>query len=282
MNQRLDSRHRSRKAVVEAPADGCVGELPLAECHAEIHRLQAEVARLTDENSRLTEENRAFVCSVRHMTSAAEEVLVEARREAADTRARAAAEAYERLVVARADARAAVHEERQRTAAELELLAAVRERLQAERSTLSLFQDELSGRLRELVSAVFDFEERTPSLSAGPSWQAPPSPGFGEPDVALADASVESLPDVVAESDESVGVDTWPDTDTAAPARAAASPLAPAERYVDTVLVEEGDTAVLTVDPSEEAEEELEAAFAAFFHADIEGEPSRHWILDGR
>lgn len=216
-------------------------EAELAEAHAEIERLKAEVARLS-------EENRAFVSSVKHMTAAAEQVLDEARREAAETRARVAAEAYERLVVARADARAAVHEERQRVAAELELLAAVRERIEDERNTLSVFQDQLSGRLRDLVRAVFDFEERSPSLPAGPSWEG-------------SDAHV---------ADERRADDT---------VRAESSAT---DDYVDAVVIEDREEPGLSVDPADEAEEELEAAFAAFFHADIEGEPSRHWILDGR
>src|SRR5690606_939014 len=173
-NYRLDSKQRARKAAGDlAFAEHQVADSRVADCQAEIERLRAEVARLT-------EENRAFVSSVRHMTSAAEEVLAEARREAAETRARTAAEAYERLVVARADARAAVHEERQRTAAELELLAAVRERIEDERNALSIFQNQLSGRLRDLVRAVFDFEERSPSLPAGPSWAGSEPHSVGE------------------------------------------------------------------------------------------------------
>lgn len=216
-------------------------EAELAEAHAEIERLKAEVARLS-------EENRAFVSSVKHMTSAAEEVLEEARREAAETRARVAAEAYERLVVARADARAAVHEERQRVAAELELLAAVRERIEDERNALSIFQNQLSGRLRDLVRAVFEFEERSPSLPAGPSW-----------------AGIDADAGEERRAEESAPLETHA-----------------AEDYVDAVVIEDRDEPGLAVDPADEAEEELEAAFAAFFHADIEGEPSRHWILDGR
>jgi hypothetical protein len=206
-----------------------------AEAAAELERLRSEVQRLT-------EENRAFFASVKHMTRAAEEVLAEARREAAETRARAAAEAYERLIVARADACAAVHEERRRTAAEIELLAAVRERIADERATLSIFQNQLSGRLRELVRAVFDFEESAPTLGAGPSWEPPddPIPGMVVPD----EPRVE---DVV--------------------------------RVVETILVDERP-AIADVDPSDDAEEELEAAFAAFFSAEIEGEPSRHWIMN--
>jgi hypothetical protein len=217
-------------------SDHEAGEIPLpAEAVAEIDRLRTEVHRLT-------EENRAFVASVRHMTRAAEEVLAEARQEAAETRARAAAEAYERLIVARADARAAVHEERRRTAAEIELLAAVRERISDERATLSLFQNQLSGRLRDLVRAVFDFEENAPTLGPGPSWEPPQEP----------------VPGMVVPDEPRTGEDTT--------------------RVVETILVDERPAA--DVDPSEDAEEELEAAFAAFFSAEIEGEPSRHWIMN--
>jgi hypothetical protein len=204
---------------------------------SELERLRAEVRRLS-------EENRAFVSSVKHMTRAAEEVLDEARREAAETRARAAAEAYERLVVARADARAAVHEERRRTAAEIELLAAVRERIADERATLSIFQNQLSGRLRDLVRAVFEFEEHAPSLGAGPSWEAAPD---------------EPVPGMVVPEEPVLREEV--------------------RRVVDAVLVDERPPAA-DVDPSEDAEEELEAAFAAFFSADVEGEPSRSWILN--
>lgn len=271
LNTRHDSKQRARKVIADlSVAEHEVVDSRIADCQAEVERLRAEVARLT-------EENRAFVSSVRHMTSAAEEVLAEARREAAETRARTAAEAYERLVVARADARAAVHEERQRTAAELELLAAVRERIQAERSTLSNFQDELSGRLRDLVSAVFDFEENTPSLTAGPSWD--PTIGAGPSQTTTTDSPSGTAPNAA----------TSPDADAAPTYERASVPTVPAappadapDRYVDTVVVEDTDSATLIVDPGDEAEEELEAAFAAFFHADIEGEPSRHWILDGR
>jgi hypothetical protein len=212
---------------------------------------QAEIERLRAEVQRLTEENRAFVTSVRHMTRAAEEVLAEARQEAAETRARAAAEAYERLIVARADARAAVHEERRRTAAEIELLAAVRERIADERATLSTFQNQLSGRLRDLVRAVFDFEESAPTLVAGPSWDG----SAGAP-----------MPDMVVPEEPRVFVQGHID--------------------VEAVLVEDRvgaeDRGGIDVDPSEDAEEELEAAFAAFFSPDVEGEPSRGWILNDR
>jgi hypothetical protein len=218
-----------------APGDGVRDDR--ADMAAELERLRAEVRRLS-------EENRAFVQSVKHMTRAAEEVLEEARREAAETRARAAAEAYERLVVARADARAAVHEERRRTAAEIELLAAVRERIADERAALSIFQNQLSGRLRELVRAVFEFEEHAPTLGAGPSWEAPDEP----------------VPGMVVPEEPRVREDT--------------------HRVVDSVVVEEQRPTVVDIDPSEDAEEELEAAFAAFFSADVEGEPSRSWILN--
>jgi hypothetical protein len=216
---------------------------PLVAATAEIERLRTEVQRLA-------EENRAFVTSVRHMTRAAEEVLADARQEAAETRARAAAEAYERLIVARADARAAVHEERRRTAAEIELLAAVREKIADERATLSTFQNQLSGRLRDLVRAVFDFEESAPTLGAGPSWDG---------------SRGERIPDMVVPDEPRVFV--------------------PGHIDVEAITIEDvypaGERST-DVDPSEDAEEELEAAFAAFFSADVEGEPSRTWILNDR
>jgi hypothetical protein len=215
--------------------DDTDSEARLALAQAEIERLHAEVERLS-------EENRAFVTSARHLTRAAEEVLAEARQEAAETRARAAAEAYERLIVARADARASVHEERRRTAAEIELLVAVRERIADERATLTQFQSQLSGRLRDLVRAVFEFEEQAPTLGAGPSWER--------------DAAV---PGMVVPDEPRISVEDL--------------------MVVDAVVVDDGLPAG-DVDPSEDAEEELEAAFAAFFSADVEGEPSRNWILN--
>jgi hypothetical protein len=224
----------SERAGVGEGRDAEIEDGPLAAATAEIERLRAEVQRLS-------EENRAFVTAARHMTRAAEEVLAEARREAA-------AEAYERLIVARADARAAVHEERRRTAAEIELLAAVRERIADERATLSIFQNQLSGRLRDLVRAVFDFEENAPSLGAGPSWERPPEP---MPGMVVPDEPVYRAAD---RFDDRAGV-------------------------VDAILVEDRAPAA-DVDPADDAEEELEEAFRAFFSADVEGEPSRTWILN--
>lgn len=217
---------------------------------------ERESERLRSENARLAEENRAFVTSARHLTNAAEQVLADARREAADTRARAAAEAYERLIVARADARLAVHEEREKTAAELELLAAVRERIMQERSSLSTFQNELSGRLRDLVRAVFDFEEHAPMLAPGPSWSSDDNISVVDEPVTANGSVVESA--VV----ESVVVDDRDPRRNEVPMGVVVDPSA--------------------VDPAEPAEEELEAAFAAFFSTDVEGEPSRHWILNDR
>jgi hypothetical protein len=225
-------------------------DLSRDEALARLAVAERESERLRAENARLAEENRAFVSSARHLTNAAEQVLADARREAAETRARAAAEAYERLIVARADARLAVHEERERTANELEMLAAVRERILQERSSLSTFQNQLSGRLRDLVRAVFDFEESAPMLAPGPSWTS-------EDRITVVDE-----PEVHADAVEAIVVD---DRD---PARAEV----PMGAVVDPTAV----------DPAEPAEEELEAAFAAFFSTDVEGEPSRHWILNDR
>jgi hypothetical protein len=224
-------------------------EARVAEADAQLDAAHAEIERLQAEVRRLTEENHAFVSSARLLTKAAEEVLAEARREAAETRARAAAEAYERLVVARADARAAVLEERTRTAAEIELLAEVRERLADERATLRLFQDQLSGRLRDLVRAVFDFEERQPTLGAGPSWDGAPS-----------------RPESATGSDLRDGVEADVVRDGV---------------YVEAVVIDDRPSPTADVDPGEDAEHELEAAFAAFFSPDVEGEPSRSWILNG-
>jgi hypothetical protein len=134
----------------------------------ELAAARAEIVRLHGDVHRLQEENRAFLLSMRHMTAAAETVVAEARAEAAETLTRAAAEAYERLVVARADARAAVHEERHRAATELEMLVAVRERIAEERASLTQFHSHLSGRLRNLVHAMLEFADRAPMLDAAP------------------------------------------------------------------------------------------------------------------
>ena len=64
LNQRLDGKHRSRKAGVEPPAGALSDGEPLSQCQAEIERLAAEVARLTDENHRLAEENRLLAAEV--------------------------------------------------------------------------------------------------------------------------------------------------------------------------------------------------------------------------
>jgi predicted nuclease with TOPRIM domain len=125
--------------------------------HAEIERLRAELTRLG-------EENRAFVRSMRIMTVASEEVLAEARAEAAETLARAAAEAYERLVVSRADARAAMHEERERLQSDLVRLDALRAAVVEEQRSLQRFHASLGGRVRQLVHAMVQFADRAPAL----------------------------------------------------------------------------------------------------------------------
>ena len=210
-------------------------EEQLVAAMTEIDRLRAEV-------SRLAEENRAFLAAMRHMTSASEEVLAEARLEAAETRARAAAEAYERLVVARADSRAAVHEQRQRAAAELELLAAVRERVTEERAVLVQFHGQLNGHLRQLVGAMLDFTDRTPVVD-------PP-----ERVTLISDLELPHLPTALTEGmEERPALDVGGHTLTDMPA--------------------------ISVDPTAEADEELEQAFAEFFGAG-DNEPSRSWILN--
>jgi hypothetical protein len=227
----------------------------------------AELARLRTEVSRLEEENRAYVRAMRHMTSAAEEVLADARREAAETRARVAAEAYERLTVARADARAAVYEERRRLAAELELLAAVREKITEERTTLTQFHSQLNGRLRQLVHAMVEFTDRSPELAAGP-------------------------PVPVANGAHTTNGS--PATNGSHASNGAHGPHAPAaaangsqrDDVIDAVAAEETDLGAVRRDGHplleniDAHDEELEEAFAAFFSADIDMEPSRTWILN--
>ena len=76
----------------------------------------------------------------------------------------ARATAYELVVVARADAREAVREERLRAANELEMLAMVRVRVSEERNTLTQYHAQLDGRLRELAHSMLEFAERRPEV----------------------------------------------------------------------------------------------------------------------
>jgi cell division septum initiation protein DivIVA len=127
----------------------------------------AEIERLTAEVARLGEENRAFVRSMRIMTVASEEVLAEARAEAAETLARAATEAYERLVVARADARDAMQLERERLEADRTTLSQLRASVAEEQRSLQRYHASLGGRVRQLVHAMVQFADRAPALAAG-------------------------------------------------------------------------------------------------------------------
>jgi hypothetical protein len=216
---------------------------------------KAEIDRLRARLERVEEENRAFVSSMRHMSAAAHEILEEARQEASATRARAAAEAYERLVVARADARAAVHEERQRVARELEMLAAVRERIAEERASLTHFHDQLRGRLRHLMRAMIEFADRSPMIESAdrsPMIESAGAVPAGE--VVEAGASVLDGDVIEAVSPEPVPVDS-PDDEVACGPQ-------------------------VVTDLAEQADDDLEEAFAAFFSNDVETEPSRSWILN--
>lgn len=254
---------------------------------AELLAAQAHIVDLQAQLTRVEEENRAFMQSLRHVAAAAEELLAEARVEAASLRegverdlAQAHAEldarresfvrdaqrdadrllmesraeahglleesratAHELVVVARADAREAVHEERRRAADDLEMLAALRERIADERNTLSQFHTQLSGRLRFLMHSMLEFADQNPALDLGDSSFAAtvltgPHPGRSIALSAAADA---------------------PATDRAP----AVSPSATRP---------EGDM------HGDEAH--LDRAFDAFFSNDIDEDPSRRWILE--
>ena len=164
---------------------------------AEWEAARSRISVLESRVARAEEENRAFLQSLRHAAAAAEELLDEARGEAVlirDAATRHAAEvageldarrdsltteaqrdagrildearttAYELVVVARADAREAVHEERLRAANELEMLAMARERVSDERNTLTHYHAQLGGRLRELAHSMVEFAERRPEV----------------------------------------------------------------------------------------------------------------------
>jgi hypothetical protein len=170
-----------------------IDPMALDAAHAQISALEARLERSE-------EENRAFIQTLRHVASAAEELLTEARHDAATLRGAAEHEvvsmrtemeqrlalavgeahreatrvldeahatAHELVVVARADAREIVHEERRAAASDLEMLAAVRERIAEERESLTRFHDQLSGRLRGLVEAMLDFADSGTTLEAG-------------------------------------------------------------------------------------------------------------------
>ncbi len=233
---------------------------------AEWEAARSRISVLESRVARAEEENRAFLQSLRHAAAAAEELLDEARGEAAlirDAATQHAAEvdseldarraslttdaqrdavrmldearamAYELVVVARADAREAVHEERLRAAHELEMLAMVRERVNDERNTLTEYHTQLGGRLRELAHLMLKFAERRPEVE--PSDETFAATVLTGPQVG---GVVHSLASAVARP---AGDDR-------------------AETHAD--------------------EEHLERAFNEFFSADIEHEPSRRWILE--
>ncbi len=241
------------------------GGAPAAD-FAEWEAAQSRISVLESRVACAEEENRAFLQSLRHAAAAAEELLDEARGEAAlirDAATRHAAElaseldarrasltmdaqrdadrmldearttAYELVVVARADAREAVHEERVRAANELEMLAMVRERVSEERNTLTQCHTQLGGRLRELAHSMLEFAERRPEVER--SDQAFAATVLTGPQVG---GAMESLATAVSRP---AGADR-------------------AETHAD--------------------EEHLERAFNEFFSADIEHEPSRRWILE--
>jgi hypothetical protein len=255
--------------VDELPAPPTVDPAELVAAHARIADQQVKLAQLE-------EENRAFMQSLRHVAAAAEELLAEARTEAATLReaverdiasahaeldARRAsivtdsrreadrlldesrATAHEIIVVARADAREAVHEERRRAADDLEMLAALRERIAEERNTLTQFHTQLSGRLRYLMHSMLEFADQNPSLDLGSSSTF---------------ASTVLTGPQPARSIALSGPVDLPDADRAAASRASTP---------------EGDM------HGDEAH--LDRAFDAFFSSDdIDEDPSRRWILE--
>ncbi len=264
------------EAVADLPA-----ELPEAPAMVDPAELAAAQQRIADLQARLAgaeEENRAFMQSLRHVAAAAEELLAEARVEATAMRAsverdiaiahteldarrasimidsqrdadrlldESRATAHELVVVARADARAAVHEERRRAADDLEMLAALRERIAEERNTLTQFHTQLSGRLRYLMHSIIEFAEHNPSLE------------LGDPSTFASTVITGPQP---ARSIALSGPVELPDADRAAATKA--TPSTP-----------EGDM------HGDEAH--LDRAFDAFFsNDDIDEDPSRRWILE--
>ena len=260
-NQEAEPRDPATIAITASSSAG----VPAADS-AEWEAAQSCISVLESRVARAEEENRAFLQSLRHAAAAAEELLDEARGEAAlirDAATRHAVEvageldarraslttdaqrdavcmldearatAYELVVVARADAREAVHEERLRAANELEMLATARERVSDERETLTRYHAQLGGRLRELAHSMVEFAERRPEVE-------PSDPMFA--------ATVLTGPQVGGAMQSLA---------TAVPRPAGADRT---ETHAD--------------------EEHLERAFDEFFSADIEHEPSRRWILE--
>lgn len=259
---------------------------------------EATLSRLAVLESRLAraeEENRAFVASMRRAadvvdemmrqaTSDAEALRAAARRELADNRAQieqhraayldqvqreaarilaeARAAAHELVIVARADARAAVQDERHRIAGELEMLAAVRERITEERRALAHFHSQLSGRLRQLVHSMVEFSE-DPAVPSGSAFASavltgPQRPGTLAP--------------------------TTPATARPLPGRDRDREAAPIGR--DDQRSSGGDEPGSGPPRAEETsplhadDEHLDRAFDEFFSSDVEHEPSRAWIFE--
>ena len=194
--------------VDEAPAEKCpapptVDPAELVAAHARIADQQVKLAQLEEESRAFTQSLRHVAAAAEELLAEARaETLAEARAEAATMReaverdiasahaeldARRAsivtdsrreadrlldesrATAHELVVVARSDAREAVHEERRRAADDLEMLVALRERIADERNTLTEFHTQLSGRLRALMHSMLQFTDQDPSLDLGNS-----------------------------------------------------------------------------------------------------------------
>jgi hypothetical protein len=268
----------------DAPVDRAVHDAALA-------RLGILESRL----ARAEEENRAFVGSLRHAADLAEQMLQQARAEADELRARATralaevrnqieehrtaylehvqreatgvleqarAAAHEMVVVARADAREAVHEERRKIADELEMLAAVRARVTEERRALTAFHAQLSGRLRQLVHAMVDFSD-DPTMTAGTAFAKTVLTGPQRPSMALGE--LRPIP-----------------RDAEVPAPAPAPAETPAAEPTEGASIEPTLRSFPTADRSliHAEDEHLDQAFEQFFSSDVEHEPSRRWILE--
>ena len=258
-------------AVGTTASDGTRPEAVLVE-PAVWDAAQSQILVLESRVARAEEENRAFMQSLRHAAAAAEELLDEARVEAASMRSgaerdvaksralldqrhasllvdaqrdaaalldQARAVAHEIVVVARADAREAVLAERRRAAEELAVLAVVRERIADERRSLTEYHAQLAGRLRPVLSAISDFVTQAPAA-------APDGP-------ATFSSTVLTGPQIA-----SAHLDV---------ARDVATPAAPTPTAVEPSLFARD-------------EEHLDRAFEEFFSGEVDDDPSRRWILE--
>jgi hypothetical protein len=173
----------------------------------------------------------------------------------------ASSEARERVVVARADAKTLVAEERRKVADELEMLAVVRETVVAERDALLSFHADLNGRLREIVTSIVNYssDDEIHELAA--------IGGIISPELAPSRSRHDTTPvhDYVVERDEDTAVAVAPPTATPPPA----PPLSTSP----------ADENAQPHDPL--ADEHFDRAFSSFMGGEADVEPSRRWMISG-